>query len=179
MKPAVRTGLLLLLGSLALAGAFIPPQGPAPLRRQNAMRMSYRDNEPLAPPTDDDLEALERRLTPSVAAWLRLASAVVMGGAYLASPVMGAWVAWVSMRVRLGPAWVWLGLVEGPSACGVSYLYLTSSGALSHTHSYTNSPAPRRGRDEHDGADRERHGGHLPRYVNSMMSITAIQRIDI
>lgn len=94
MKP-IRTGLLVLvvlvlLGFNALVAAFTPSR-PLPLRHQNAMRMSYRgdDKGPLIPPTDDDLEALERRLTPSVAAWLRLASAVVIGGAYLASPVMG------------------------------------------------------------------------------------------
>ena len=93
MKPT-RTGLLLLLvllGATALVTAFTPPR-PPPLRRQNAMRMSYHEDvKPLSPPTDDELEALERRLAPSAAAWLRLASAVVMGGAYLASPVMGAY----------------------------------------------------------------------------------------
>lgn len=116
MKPIVRTAglLLLLLGSFALAGAFTPPS----LRRQNAMRMSYHDNQPLTPPTDDDLEALERRLPPSVAAWLRLASAVVMGGAYLASPVMGAWGVgrgWPCVN-GVGLAWVWFGLRGRPRA---------------------------------------------------------------
>lgn len=61
------------------------------------MRMSYKEPEPeppaqpLAPPADDELAALEMRLPPAVAQLLRLASGLAMGGAYLASPVMGAW----------------------------------------------------------------------------------------
>jgi hypothetical protein len=87
------TTTLLLLGLgllLGLAGGFTHPQQPPPLRRQNAMHMSYKDQEPLKPPGDDELEALERKLTPSVAMFLRAASTLAMGGAYLASPVMGA-----------------------------------------------------------------------------------------
>lgn len=100
----VWTSLVLLLAAAATASAFTFPQQPPPLRRQNAMRMSYREqeepaqpegpknsnNNPLPPPSDDDLEALERRLPPAVATLLRLASTLAMGGAYLASPVMGA-----------------------------------------------------------------------------------------
>lgn len=87
--------LLLLVGVLAAcAGAF---HAPPPLRRQNAMRvMAHEEYEPepnhrsfLAPPGDDDLEGLERRLPPSIATLLRLASTVGIASAYLASPVMG------------------------------------------------------------------------------------------
>lgn len=44
----------------------------------------------MKPPGDNDLEALERKLPPSVAMLLRTLSTVAMGSAYLASPVMGA-----------------------------------------------------------------------------------------
>lgn len=163
MKPT-RTGLLLLLllvllGAPALVAAFTPP-GPPPLWHQNAMRMSYRE-ELLSPPTERELEALERRLAPSAAAWLRLASAVVMGGAYLASPVMGT-------------TWSVTGLLS------INFLRRLTIRIHLSIHPQTNSPAPRRGRHEHDGAGRERHGVHVPRYViaaihwsigRSMMSI--------
>jgi hypothetical protein len=87
--------LLLLLLAVALASsssAFTHPQQPRPLRRrQNAMRMSYRDQESsLTPPADDELDALDQKLSPSIATLMRLASTVVIGGAYFTSPVMGA-----------------------------------------------------------------------------------------
>lgn len=87
--PRIRTTLVLLVGLLAgYASAFTHPFQPPPLRRQNAMRMSY-SKQPLPPPGDDELETLERRLPPSIATLLRLASTLAMGTAYLASPVMG------------------------------------------------------------------------------------------
>lgn len=97
--------LLLLVGVLAAcAGAFHAPQ---PLRRQNAMRMmahkkEYQPNHRpfLAPPGDDDLEGLERRLPPAIATLLRLASTVAIASAYLISPVMG-----VCVQVCVQRAW--------------------------------------------------------------------------
>ena len=77
----MKTALALLAAApafCATAAAFQAPFTPPPLKRQNAMRMSYHAD-------DSDLDA---RLSPSLATLLRLASTVVMGGAYIASPVM-------------------------------------------------------------------------------------------
>lgn len=148
----VSTLLLLLLGVLvACASAF---RAPHPLRRQNGMRMSSKDTyEPLvSPPGDDGLEALERRLAPSVATLLRLASTLAMGTAYLASPVMGTCPA--CKRALPRP---------------LSILFpFTPPLVRFSTPDPPHSRAPRRcGRDEQHRAGRHRDGGHMPGYVRA------------